>query len=184
MYSDIQRWNLKYCEGDRPFQHKPDETLVRLKRSLSSGGDALDVACGSGQNSRLLNAWGYNVYAVDGSIEALLLNRKVEGGSDIAAFVADLDAYPLPTKKFDLIIVIHYLNRGIISALIEALRPGGRIFFKTFNENHLISRPGFNPDYVLKPGDLSLMFAGLTKIAGEDPDSRDPENNWILAEKA
>ena len=47
----------------------------------------------------------------------------------------------------------------------------------TFNRGHLAAHPRFNPDFVLRPGELDRAFAGLERRAGDD----EATVSWILA---
>ena len=81
----------------------------------------------------------------------------------VTSIIEDLDDYQ-PQGQFDLIICFHYLNRKLFKLLPGLLAPGGILMMKTFNQDLLKTRPGFNPDYVLQPGELLRVFSDLTII--------------------
>jgi hypothetical protein len=71
-------------------------------------------------------------------------------------------------SAFDVIVVMRYLNRSISSDICAALRPGGVLFFETFNVNFLSEKPGFPRDYLLAPGEARSLFATLECLASND----------------
>lgn len=161
MRDDIERWNRKFRGREVGEAPQPDPWLAHCAL-LPRGGEALDIASGSGQNAVWLAERGFSVTAIDGSLEgmrlavALARRRHV----DLGAVVADLDHYPL-AGRFDLIIVMHYLNRPLFADLPDHLMPGGVLMVKTFNRDFLKTRPDFNSDFVLDAGELTRCFGAL-----------------------
>lgn len=73
-----------------------------------------------------------------------------------------------------------YLNRALFPALVQTLRPGGLLLYKTFNTNMLRTRPGFNPDYLLDPGELARLLSALAPLQTNDhADNLDPYSWWV-----
>lgn len=64
--------------------------------------------------------------------------------------------------------VTNYLYRPVLPALIDALRPGGILIYETFAlGNEAYGKP-FNPDFLLRPGELlDAVRDRLTIIAYE-----------------
>ncbi len=84
-------------------------------------GKALDVACGAGRNAIFLAQAGYQVDAIDISLEGLNQARqKAESqGLSINWIEHDLDqAFEFDTD-YDLIIVLWYVNLALITRLME-----------------------------------------------------------------
>ncbi len=150
---DLRRlkWNKRYAN----VFGKPhvDEHLVTFAKTLKVG-KALDVACGLGQNALFLRDLGWEVDAIDISdkaIETLLKERN------ISAICMDINDFSWPYEAYDLIVNINFLERFIFSYMIEAIRPGGYLFFKTFTyRSHHI-----NPRYALKQNELLKEFDTL-----------------------
>jgi tellurite methyltransferase len=161
MKEDIERWNRKFAQRSPEQQATPD-SLLSSTRYLPSGGSALDIAAGSGNNAVWLAQRGFHVTAIDGSINGLRLATALarRNGVDIHAVVADLDHYPL-VGQFDLVIVMHYLNRTLYRTLADQLAIGGVLMVKTFNRDFLKSKPSFNAEYVLEAGELLRVFDDL-----------------------
>ena len=102
--------------------------------------------------------------SVDGSIEGLRICKAAADKLDLPVYpvAMDLENACLPSDTFDLISVVRYLNRDLFPQLIDALAPGATLFYKTFNTNHLRKKPGFNPEFVLQPGELESAFSDLS----------------------
>ncbi len=164
MKEDIDRWNAKFAGREAGDTPSPDALLATTPH-LPGGGLALDLASGSGQNAVWLAMRGFDVTAVDGSLNgmrlALSLARRC--GVAIRPVVADLDAFEM-AGSFDLVVVMNYLNRPLYRRLHRFVSPGGILIVKTFNRDFLDSHPRFNPAYVLDDGELPGLIDGLTVI--------------------
>ena len=60
-----------------------------------------------------------------------------------------------------MIVVSRFLHRPSLPALAQALRPGGLLFYQTFNRNKPAGGPS-SPDFLLEPGELPEVFSNLT----------------------
>jgi SAM-dependent methyltransferase len=78
-------------------------------------GRALVVAMGDGRNAAHLARLGFAVDGIDVSFEGArrALERIRAGGGSLGAVVADLDEFPLPTARYDLVAVQNFLNRRL-----------------------------------------------------------------------
>lgn len=165
---DRERWNAKWAErstGDMAVC----PLLVRYEEHLT-GGAALDVACGLGQNALWLAARNYRVTAVDISPVALAKGRAEAERRNLSIewVEVDLDRYVIPKETFDTIVVTRFLDRVILPSIEKALRPGGWLFYQTWNTRRLETRPDFSPEFLLSPGELEEAFAGLQIIEADD----------------
>lgn len=163
---DRKRWNRKYRRREEGPDWTPDPGLAELgdiAQGGKAGGLALDLACGTGRNALHLACLGYRVVALDVSTEALhrCAREAEKRGLAVHPLCADLDQWPLPESRFDLVVVVRYLDRDLFPAIESALKPGGLLFYKTFNRRFLAERPAFNPDYLLEEGELESAFPGL-----------------------
>ena len=181
MRDDRERWNCKYQNGTGNVAPGAEPELLVHRRALGASGSAIELACGSGANALYLASIGYDVVAADISIEGLkIANRAAQRlGLKILPVVMDLDQYPLPKSYFAMISVIRYLNRAMFRHLIGSLRPGGLLFYKTFNRRHLDAQPSFNPRYVLNDGELVTALSALELIAH----SEDGPSSYFLGRK-
>jgi len=142
---------------------------------IPSGGEVLDLACGSGRHTRLLRELGYAVEAADRDAAAL---AELSGLSGVTTRAADLEAGPWPYagRAFDGIVVTNYLWRPLLPQLLDALAPGGVLVYETFMAgNERFGKPS-NPDFLLQPGELLEVAKreGLTVIAFEQGEVETP----------
>jgi 2-polyprenyl-3-methyl-5-hydroxy-6-metoxy-1,4-benzoquinol methylase len=182
--SDRERWDRKYAAGEGPAHYEPYQFLIDSAHLLS-GDRALDVACGFGRNSFYLASLGYQVDAVDISSVGLA-RAQTEArrrGLQINFLQADLSHWWVPPARYDLIIVFYYLNRELMPQLTAGLRPGGLLFQANRNQHFLATRPGFDPDYLLEPGELHRMArdAGLEVIYCADGIPGTEHNSQLIA---
>lgn len=170
MRADIERWDRKYRGGNPNPTFQPDALLTTFRHLFDGRGNALDLACGVGQNAIYLARLGYQVVGVDASLVGLRYGQRAAQTErlEIAFVVADLDRFPLPKVYFSLIVVIRFLDRELIPALKAALAPGGLIVYRTFNRRHLVAHPGFPRAFVLDFGELAASFADFELVATND----------------
>jgi tellurite methyltransferase len=175
--ADRARWNDLY--RDRSHRSlEPDSSFVEsyfahiaplfAGRSQKS---ALDLAGGVGRNAFWLAAQGWQVTLSDLSDEAARL----------ATAHADATGLPVTVRResaaetlawsqhqgcrFDLILLLYYLDRQLFPALRGALAPGGLLYMKTRTEAHpRFARGSRHPEYYLRPNELGSAFAGLRTV--------------------
>ena len=72
-----------------------------------------------------------------------------------------MDEHVLPCANFDLIVVIRYLNHALFSSIEAALKPGGVLYYQTFNADICKIRSAFNRDFTIEKDELRAGFSGL-----------------------
>lgn len=110
-------------------------TNLILKYSSNSGGNALDVGCGTGRVSFALEKKGYDVEGIDieGRVIELARKKAKDIGSKVRFDVADGSNSNMLRKNFyDLVVCSEVLEHIIdyhplIENMHTALKPGGRI---------------------------------------------------------
>ncbi len=183
-FADISKWDKKYAGSDLALSAEPDPEFLLYADFLPATGAALDLACGLGKNSLYLAQQGLEVMALDGSSEGL---ARVDQAAELSGLSqrlktvqADLDEYCLPEAGFDLIVVVRYLKPELFPAISTALKPGGVLFYKTFNRKVLESRPAFNASFTIEQAQLEAGFPDLQRM---DAQSAEREYSFILARK-
>lgn len=170
---DIERWNNKY--STQPSIHSPtsilipkgEAELVTNAHLLKGAGLALEVASGKGRNAMYLATLGYQVIAADCAINGLIQGQQAARDSNLTmdSVVCDLEHYQFPTDVFELVSVIRFLQRPLFDKIASWVKPGGFLFYKTFNQDYLTSHPRFNPDYVVDSRELEGVFPGFVILA-------------------
>jgi tellurite methyltransferase len=181
--TDQNKWDLRYSQEAERIP-EPDEFLVSHSSLLNSG-TALDLACGLGADSIFLSERGYTVHSVDISAQAIFrLKQEVRSrGLSIYPLVADLDYFPLPEGFYDLIMVFYFFARGRMQDISSALRPGGLIFYATFNQRHISVNPTFNPAYLIPPDGLVEYFPDFDIIVSQTAAGEKQNVSQLLARK-
>ena len=154
----IEEWDARYRGGERAEDliAAPTRLVVRTAEKLDPG-RALDIACGTGRNAIWLAEHGWTVTAVDGAPTAIdVLNQRAKG-LKVRSQVADLegDDFTIDCGYWDLILKCYYLQRSLIPAVREGVRPGGVAIVIV----HL-AEPGETTTYKhAAPGELRSFFA-------------------------
>lgn len=110
------------------------ESLSKLGGEAARRRRALDVACGRGRHAVLLAEHGYVVTAVDYAVPAVQTLRATAHARGLAVecLAADVTAWPLPRARYDLVVVVNFLERSLFAALRSAVVPGGSLLVETF----------------------------------------------------
>ena len=156
-----EKWNDCYREatGERQASRVLRENL----HLLPDDGCALDLACGLGGNSILLAQQGLKVDAwdiADVSITALQALASMKNLL-VQAEVQDVESNPPIPDTYDVIVVSYFLDRDIIPALIQALKPGGLIYYQTFIRQRVSDRGPRREAFRLDDQELLTLFSGL-----------------------
>ena len=141
---------------------EPSPFIVRwlpfVRDHLGYSPDLLELAMGTGRHARIACAYGFRVYGVDRDPDRI---KQARTGTLKKAhlWVADLELFPLPSNRFDLIICTNYLQRSIWSDLRASIRPGGFVLYETFTQAQLAYETGpRSPDHLLRAGELCREF--------------------------
>ena len=145
------------------------EALEHVRLAAPSAADAVDIACGRGQNSLALAAYGLKTVAVDYSSEALRLCAKLAAktGLSVETRCYDLESTDADwgDTRFDVVAVFRYLHRPLVPLLKRIARPGGIIIYKTFTRKQLQFGTGpRRPDYLLEEKELPELFADFQHL--------------------
>jgi len=156
-----EKWNDRYraAAGEQQASLVLQENLHLLPQA----GRALDLACGLGGNSILLAEQGLNVDAWDiadvaiAALQALASRRRLP----IQAAVRDVESNPPAPDTYDVIVVSYFLDRDLVPALVQALKPGGLIYYQTFTRQRVSDHGPRREEFRLDDQELLHLFSGL-----------------------
>jgi len=147
---------------------RPDPLLLQADRDyvrplLPARGAVLDVAGGAGRHALFYAKQGWKASLVDVSEVGIALARKNARRKKLAieTIVADLNSYDLQElpRRFDLVLVFFYLQRKLFPALVEILKPGGLLIYKTYLRGTL--KGPTHPLHLLQPNELLTALRTL-----------------------
>jgi len=165
---DRQKWDQRYAEDT--FRKGNPVTLVEDWVSRIPKGKALDVACGAGRNAILLAQHGFDVDAIDVSVEGLKLGRQqaAELGHEINWIEHDLDEpYPFDAD-YQLILVLWYVDLDLIARLCHHLAPGGYLLCEEHLQTAAEVVGPCNRNFRVPPGALRTAVNGLEILLYEE----------------
>ncbi len=179
---DVVRWNRKYenipGNAPQPVDAHGEAELAAQEHFLNNCGTALELASGRGRNALYIASLGYDVIAADCALNGLRSCQATARSAALPVYpmACDLETYRFPHNSFDLVSVVRFLHRPLFAEITSWLRPGGLLFYKTFSTGFLSINPRFNPDYLVRPGELIHAFRHLQLLAS-DRDYRDTAEN-------
>lgn len=161
-----EKWDRVYRGAEGGETPQPARVLAENAHLLPGSGTALDLACGLGGNALFLARRGLRTQAYDISPVALarLEARAGQLGLGVETEARDVAAYPPAAASFDVIVVSRFLDRGLAHSLVEALRPGGLLFYQTYTAEKTSAAGPSNPAYLLRPNELLELFGELRVV--------------------
>jgi tellurite methyltransferase len=150
-----------------------------LARLAPRGGErlcALDLAMGRGRHAVALARAGFKTFGIDIRFDAVRDAKLAADAAGVRVHVwcADLTQHPLPSARFDLIVVTRYLQRDLFPALRAAVRPGGVVLYETFTTaQRALGRGPASPDHLFEPGELLRSFEGFEVLFYEEVSAPD-----------
>lgn len=178
-------WNTRYRERTAPMEPAAFVN-VELAPLLEGPGRALDVAGGAGRHAIWLAGRGWDTTMVDSSEVAIEIAeaRAAAAGVDVDFVHADLTTAGLPAGPWDLVLIVHYLQRDLLPTVIDRLSPGGILAVSVATVRNLErhERPG--QPFVLDVGEAPSLVAGLEIVHyGEGWSVEDRHEARIIARK-
>ncbi len=164
-------WDARYRE--RTLEDTaPAAVLADNLHLLPAGGRVLDLACGLGANALLLAQQGLETLAWDSSPVAIgkLRDWCRERLLPLTAEVRDVVARPPEPGRFDVIVVARFLERDLAGSLMDALRPGGLLFYQTFTRSRVGPHGPSGDEYRLAEGELLELFRPLRVVVYREED--------------
>lgn len=172
MHPDRTRRDEEFASAFEKPSSRSNPRLLQAVTGMDPG-VACDVAMGVGHNARFLCESGWKVVGIEISDLGLIhAQRIMQDCAENAFFIqADASRVGLRPRSFDLVVCTYYLDRRIMPWITSLLRPRGRVFFETYDTNHLKYEPDFPKEYCLRDGELQRMFAGYKSIKIQTIDS-------------
>ncbi len=164
---DREKWNGRYTRHDITIPD-PDPFLAENSSILGTG-IALDLAAGLGANALFMAKIGYSVDAIDISFPALS-KLKAEADRlalDVQPIVADLDEYPLPRNRYDVVAIFYFFSPPILSSIQDCMKKPSLLICSTYNYRHTSIKPGFSEKYLVPRGGLIPYVHGLDIVTHE-----------------
>ena len=165
---DREKWNQRYAEDS--YRKNNPVTLLQDWLPELPVGKALDVACGAGRNTIYLAQAGYRVDAIDISSAGLEKAQQsaIGQGLEINWIEHDLDQPFEFDRDYDVILVMWFVNLGLVTRLCDCLAPGGLLLC----EEHLITDEDVigptSDNYRIAPGALRQAVSGLELLLYEE----------------
>jgi len=181
---DRLKWDAKYSDGHHLIEKGEASFMLKRFYDKAPAKRALDVACGTGRNALFLAEHGFAVDALDISPVGLQQLQdhaeQISGAGEVNCQVVDLDEYSPPKASYDLIVVTNYLNRDLIPKLACALCEGGILVIDTFMVDSRNGSQDFNPDYLLRAGELPTYFDSSYEVLAFEDARKGRCNNALL----
>ena len=191
MSSLQDKWDYTYRTQTHHLIEASD-VLLQNQHLLPITGIAIDLACGLGGNAITLAKAGLHTHAWDISPFALEKCHQLAQQHQVTlqTQVRDIEQFPPEQNSFDVIVLTHFLHRPTFVRLIEALKPGGCLFYQTFVEDKDPDIGPTNKNYLLQSNELLKRCLGMQILAyREERDQGEQQLGWrnqamIVARKA
>jgi SAM-dependent methyltransferase len=171
------KWNAIYQQA-ADVQSLPISVLTENAFLLPNKGTALDLACGLGGNALFLAARGLTTTAWDISQVACSILKKKANllNLEIEVHTLKINVKSLVDCQFDVIVISRYLDRSLCHGLINALNPGGLLYYQTYCREKTSQQGPNNPEYLLADNEFLGLFSPLKVVLfrengkiGDDP---------------
>jgi tellurite methyltransferase len=175
-------WDQQYSEGSHALLD-PDIFLIEavdqfVQSHFPAGGTALDIAGGRGRHAFYMAQRNWQVTLLDASVVALREVRKKSQELQLPVHAMEMDmektSFQAFSGKYHLVMVFFYLHRPLFPGILDAIRPGGLLLYKT-HLRHPADTPGTHsrPEFLLEPGECSRAFDCLEPLHyAEKPGAR------------
>ena len=171
-------WNAVYTEKSVE-NSTPADVLLINKHLLSSGGKALDYACGLAGNGIYLAKKGYDVKAWDMSdvaIEKINQHAKKNNLSLIAEMHDLENNSPEIQNQFDIVVVSYFLHRKTLRHLYDFLKKDGLLFYQTFSGLQYKEQGPSRESFRLKKSELLEVFSDMQLLYYREDDESSNES--------
>jgi len=136
----------------------------------------LDIGCGGGRDAIFLTKNRMNVTAIDHEAKVLKRAKALASlsGASVKFKCCDIKKIAcLPEQKFDLVLVVRFLNRDMFTYIKESITSGGFVLFQTFVEGVEKFDSPKNPNFILGKTELAEVFSGFNIIVDRIDELKD-----------
>lgn len=187
--ADRTKWDARYSE--QAPSEEPSPWLLRWfqladENMLPQKGRVLDVAGGGGRNGIWFAKRGFEVTVVDVSPIGLEIaeQRAKDAGVTIATQIIDLENESLPEGPWDVILQMHYLERGLFTKYHDALAIPGLLFVEHPTRTNLVRHAKPGAHYLLEDGELPDLCTSFVIVSyGEGWNEAGKHEARIVARK-
>lgn len=162
MEGDRERWNATWRERAGELE-PPAAFLVEHAHLLPGAGKALDIAGGAGRNAVWLARRGLDVTLVDVSDVAITRaeTKAASLGVKLRARRVDLDEPLDLAPLYDLVVIVHYLNREQRDAYAQLLVDGGVLVHVQQTVVNLERHAKPSRRFLVEEGELAAWVEGI-----------------------
>ena len=162
-------WDERYGADEYAYGKEPNDFLAEQYRVIPQG-RVLCLAEGEGRNAVFLAEQGYEVIAVDSSVEGMKKARQLadEKSVSIETLVVDLNDYDMEPESLDGVVSIFChlpkpLREKLHSKVVKALKPGGVLLLEAYTPEQLQYGTGGPPvaELTMQLNDLLNEFSEL-----------------------
>lgn len=133
-------WDERFRTGEYPSDPAPSPVLREYIDEMSTR-RALDIACGTGRNAVFLAEQGYEVDALDQSVEGLRITRENAEKRGVAERInliqTDVTQFEYPENHYDVVTISFFRTLDRLGDIKAALEHDGLLFY----QHHLRSEP-------------------------------------------
>lgn len=181
---DHSAWDSFYKKKDHAFGRDAvgflKEHLNRLKK-----GEAFVPAMGEGRNALFLAKNGFRVLGVD--LSSVAVDRAIaEARSQrlpLRGVVADLNQYPFPEEKFDLILLSLFFSPDLLPKFKKSLKKGAFLMIYLKLETGRRKDRNAPDDFAVKPGELKTALSDFEVLAYREYRDQSVDVVGVLARK-
>ena len=184
-------WNKKFRSGSHASA-EPDLFLVSAYREYVArlfgdvrGRRALDLAGGTGRHAIFLAERGWNVTLLDVSEVGLERARTEAAKRGLSLELRNEDATvaSLGREQFDVVLVFFYLQRELLPAICDALKPGGLLIYKTYTVEHPRLSGGRGPQHPMHLLKSNELLQQVLSFRAPDVGERNPYHHDTAEEE-
>jgi SAM-dependent methyltransferase len=171
-----QFWDERYRADDYAYGREPNEFL-REQAARIPRGSVLCLAEGEGRNAVFLAGLGYEVTALDFSVEGLRKTERLarELGVEVTTLFADLAEYHPGAQSFTGIVAIFAhlpppVRQRVHAWVAGALSPGGVFILEAYRPEQLAFDTGGprDPSLLMTLASLNQELTGLATVIGRE----------------